>query len=476
MDLEPSNLQSFVKSTVLRGTFTPTPKVSVPKIILSCHESPEQKKKLFKSGFELFRSLVDRQIIEFNPLRINVNLQEDFSLNHALSLYLIDTHRLLDINHPDYALDTITLTESILESPDIILRKQLDRLKSEKMAEMKAAGMEYEERLEELEKLEHPKPLREFIYNSFNEFARQHPWIENENIRPKSIAREMYEGFYSFADYIKEYDLQRAEGLLLRYLSDFYKALAQNVPDIRKTDSIYEVEIYFETIIRQIDSSLLDEWERMKTSNSGHQGEHSQENSSTAKVQSIPSDILQSKAPGATSSRLPEWDQRTLMIQLRNLSFQFLKYLAHGSFEAAFEMLSADLSDSMPLNPAHLSSLNLDALDLDSTPPTDLIINIDYLEQCMNNYYQSGHTQLLTDFKARSTEFVRITPHQTLHESQNDNHTRSPSKSSSLWLVEQRMTDTEENNDWVIELIAKPQIISSTEKSIQLTLKRIGPI
>lgn len=96
----------------------------------------------------------------------------------------------------------------------------------------------------------------------------------------------------------------------------------------------------------------------------------------------------------------------------------------------------------------------------------------------MTDYYQSGHSQLLTDFKARSTEFVRITPLHKLHEPQihGDHHTHSPSSPSSLWLVEQRMTDTEENNDWVIELIAMAQVVSSTEKSIQLALKRIGPL
>ena len=94
---------------------------------------------------------------------------------------------------PDYPLVLLTLVESILEDPDIILRKQLDKLKSQKMAEMKMAGIEYDERMEELEKLEYPKPNREFVYSTFNAFADKHPWVGQENIRPKSIAREMFE-------------------------------------------------------------------------------------------------------------------------------------------------------------------------------------------------------------------------------------------------------------------------------------------
>ena len=131
-------------------------------------------------------------------------------------------------------LDLLTLVESILENPDIILRSQLDKLKGRAIAEMKAAGLDYDERMEELEKLEYPKPQREFIYETFNAFADRHPWVGEENIRPKSIAREMFEAFRSFSDYIHDYDLQRAEGVLLRHLNSVYKVLSQTVPDAAK--------------------------------------------------------------------------------------------------------------------------------------------------------------------------------------------------------------------------------------------------
>ena len=113
---------------------------------------------------------------------------------------------------PDYALDVLTLVESILENPELILRKQLDRSRTARSREMKADGVEYEQRMEELEKLEYPKPLRDFIYETFNAFADRHPWVGEENIRPKSIAREMFENFRSFADYVHDYELQRVRG------------------------------------------------------------------------------------------------------------------------------------------------------------------------------------------------------------------------------------------------------------------------
>src|SRR5208283_2918481 len=128
----------------------------------------------------------------------------------------------------------------------------------------KLEGIDFDKRMEELEKLEYPKPNRDFIYSTFNAFADRHPWVGQENIRPKSIAREMFENFRSFSDYIRDYELQRAEGVLLRHLNSVYKVLAQTVPDAVKNDAVKEMELYLGAMIRQVDSSLLDEWEKMR--------------------------------------------------------------------------------------------------------------------------------------------------------------------------------------------------------------------
>jgi superfamily II RNA helicase len=241
------------------------------QLIADCHETPHRKRLLRHRAWQLFRSLLDRGIVEWmspapsgRKLRVNVELQEDFSLHQALSLYLIDALPRLDAESPDYPFDVLTLCEAIVEDPDQILRKQVDRLKTEKMAEMRAADIPYEERMAKLDEIEHPKPLREFLYETFNAFAAAHPWVDEENIRPKSIAREMFERYLSFADYVRAYGLERSEGLLLRHLSQVWKVLAQTVPDGAKTDAVLEMEVYFRELIRGIDSSLLEEWERLR--------------------------------------------------------------------------------------------------------------------------------------------------------------------------------------------------------------------
>jgi superfamily II RNA helicase len=244
---------------------------AMQQLIADSHERPTRKAALRRRAWQLFRALVDRKIVEIIPrlssgrrLQVNVELQDDFSLHQALSLYLIDTLPKLEKTNPDYPYDVLTLCEAIVEDPDQILRRQVDKQKTIKIEEWKAAGIPYEERMAKLDEVEHPKPLREFLYETFNAFAAAHPWIEQENVRPKSIAREMFERYMSFADYIRDYGLERSEGLLLRHLMQVWKVLAQTVPDGAKTDEVTEMEEYFRELIRGIDSSLLDEWERLK--------------------------------------------------------------------------------------------------------------------------------------------------------------------------------------------------------------------
>ena len=197
-------------------------------------------------------------------LRPAPGLQRDFSLFHTLSLYLLDTLPKLPRDSETYALDLLSMVESIQENPEQVLWKQLDRARGEAVNRMKSEGIEYEERMKLLEEVEYPKPNRDFVYATFNEFADKHPWVGTENIRPKSVAREMVERFMSFADYVREYELQRSEGLLLRYLSESYKTLVQTVPEGYRDEVTDDVIAFLRTTVRGVDSSLLDEWERLR--------------------------------------------------------------------------------------------------------------------------------------------------------------------------------------------------------------------
>jgi superfamily II RNA helicase len=242
------------------------------ELIAHSHGNDYTRRKHRRSAAQRFRTLRHAGLLELHGVegyagryvRPAPGLQRDFSLFHTLSLYLLDTLPKIPRERETYALDVLSMVESIQEDPDVILWRQLDKARGEAVAEMKARGMEYDERMAELEKVEYPKPNRDFVYATFNEFAAKHPWVGAENIRPKSVAREMAERLMSFADYVREYELQRSEGLLLRYLSESYKTLAQTVPETYRDEPLDDVLAYLRATVRGVDSSLIDEWERMR--------------------------------------------------------------------------------------------------------------------------------------------------------------------------------------------------------------------
>jgi hypothetical protein len=245
--------------------------MAMARLVRRSHERLPEKRRIGRHAAALYTSLLDAQVLVREPLpgggsvpRLAEDLQLDFALNQPLALYLLETLPRLPDDSPTYALDVVTLVESICETPDLIVMRQLDKAKEKKMAEMKMAGIPFEERIEELEKVELEVPLREVSYATFNAFRALHPWVEGLNVKPKSIARDMIEQVLSFNEYVKEYGLERAEGLLLRYLSEVYKTLVQSVPENMKTEAILDAIAYVGGMVRQADSSLIDEWEKMR--------------------------------------------------------------------------------------------------------------------------------------------------------------------------------------------------------------------
>jgi superfamily II RNA helicase len=240
------------------------------KQLLTDNDEPRPaQRRLIRNAIAMYRSLVAAGVIERlaepdemgRRVRITVDLQDDFALNHPLSLFVLEAVPRLDGTSPEWDLDVISVVESTLEDPRAVLQAQLERLRTETLGRLKEEGMEYEDRIEVLRELEHPKPLAEFLYEVFDSYRVRHPWAQDHNVRPKSIVRDMYEQSMSFAEYVAHYGIARSEGLLLRYLSDAYKALAQNVPEEMKSQALRDISEWLGEMVRQVDSSLLDEWE-----------------------------------------------------------------------------------------------------------------------------------------------------------------------------------------------------------------------
>ena len=196
-------------------------------------------------------------------VRVAEALQTDFSLHQTLSLWLLEAQDALDRELPDYALTLLSLVEAVQEDPVPILREQAWQARRAQLSELAAEGVDYDERMRRTEDVTHPQPEREFIAQSFALFAEKHPWVRSEDVHPKSVAREMLEGFVSFREYVSHYNLARCEGLLLRYLAQVHNTLVKSVPDAAKSDEVYDVIAFLRTTVARVDSSLIEAWESL---------------------------------------------------------------------------------------------------------------------------------------------------------------------------------------------------------------------
>jgi superfamily II RNA helicase len=232
------------------------------------HEDPAAQRRHIRRAIAIYRALLAGGVVERDPetgeARLTLDLQFDFALNQPLSPFALAAIELLDRESPTYALDVLSIIESTLDDPRQVLSAQQFKARGEAVAAMKAEGIEYEARLELLEDVTHPKPLAELLDAAYEMYRQGHPWVADHELAPKSVVRDMYERAMTFVEYVHFYGLSRSEGLVLRYLADAYKALRQTVPEDAKTDELLDLEEWLGELVRQVDSSLIDEWERLR--------------------------------------------------------------------------------------------------------------------------------------------------------------------------------------------------------------------
>ncbi|MDQ1625662.1 MAG: hypothetical protein QOJ49_1160 [Actinomycetota bacterium] len=247
------------------------------QLLTDNHEPRPAQLRHIRRAIANYRALLAAEVVERLPepdatgrtVRVTVDLQADFALNQPLSPFAIAAIGLLDAEAPDYALDVVSVIESTLENPRQVLSAQLFKARGEAVAQMKADGIEYDERMELLDEVTYPRPLAELLEHALEVYRRGHPWVGDHELTPKSVVRDMYERAMTFVEYVGFYNLARSEGLVLRYLADAYKALRQTVPEDARTETLTDLTEWLGELVRQVDSSLLEEWERLRQPTEG---------------------------------------------------------------------------------------------------------------------------------------------------------------------------------------------------------------
>ena len=244
---------------------------NVRELIEQSHSKRPQQIAMARTAISLYRTLRDAHIIapldkpddQGRTIALTVDVPDHFALNQPLAPFALAALELLDPNSETHQRDIVSIVESTLDSPGNILAAQRRKAKDRAMEQMKADGLDYTDRMNRLDDIDYPKPLAEELDIAFDAYKTSHPWAADHNLAPKSILREMWEGAMSFSEYIALYTLPRAEGTLLRYLTDAYKTLTQTIPDSYRKDELADMLAWLGETVRQIDSSLLDEWEQL---------------------------------------------------------------------------------------------------------------------------------------------------------------------------------------------------------------------
>lgn len=302
-------------------------RASLEHLIRESGETEASQDKLIAQVDEIIEALLAGEVVErIDPpdeegrtLQLTIDLQANFALNQPLSPFAVAALELLDREAPTYALDVVSVIEATLDDPRPIVNAQRHRARGEAINEMKMDGIEYDERMELLEEITWPKPLEELLTAAYETYRGGHPWVADHELRPKSVVREMWERAMTFSELVGDYQLARSEGMVLRYLSDVYKTLGRTVPVTARNTELEDLTEWLGELVRQTDSSLLDEWEELIN----------------------PGDDPLDVRPQATAAAPPRpvtGNVRAFRVLVRNAMFRRVELAAFGRWTALAEL------------------------------------------------------------------------------------------------------------------------------------------
>ena len=173
------------------------------RLLTDNHEPRRQQLRLARRALRLTRSLVRSGMVtrldepdeHGRRYVLTVDLPEDFALNQPLAHFALAAFDVLDAEAPTYTLDVVSVVEAVLEAPRQVLMAQQHAARGEAVAELKADGVEYEERMALLEEVTWPQPLAELLEATYAMYRQTHPWLPEDALWPEvGAARDVGAG------------------------------------------------------------------------------------------------------------------------------------------------------------------------------------------------------------------------------------------------------------------------------------------
>ncbi len=371
------------------------------RLIEESHDDRRSQLRHARRALHLIRSLLRSALVtrldepdqHGRRYVLTVDLPEDFALNQPLATFAIAALDLLDPDTPDHLLDLVSVVESVLEGPRQVLLAQQFQARGEAVQQMKADGLEYDDRMELLENVTWPRPLADRLEPAYETWRESHPWLPEDALQPKSVVREMYEQGMTFTDFVSRYRLARSEGLVLRYLTDAYRTLRQTVPEVHRKPEFADLVHWLGATVRHTDSSLIDEWEAL------NDPEHVVE-------------LHEAPPPPVSLAQ----QARVLRVMVRNALFRRVQLIARDDVPGLVALDEADL-ERHPVS------------DEDLEPPGQ-----QGWDAALAAYY-TDHDRVGTGADARGPELLAI---------ETEAHS---------WRIRQTLDDPMRHRDWVVEAV-----------------------
>jgi superfamily II RNA helicase len=370
------------------------------RLLTDNHEPRREQLRLGRRALRLARSLVGSGIltrldeVDEHGRRyvLTEDLPADFALNQPLAHFALAALDTLDPASPEHTLEVLSTIEAVLEPPRPLLLAQQYAARGRAVEEMKADGIEYEERMALLEDITWPRPLAERLEALYEVYRQSHPWLPEDALDPKSVVREMYEQGMSFTDLIGRYQLARSEGLVLRYLTDAYRTLSHTLPDAVVTPELEDLIAWLGETVRQTDSSLLDEWEAL--TDPGH----------------VRPDVAHHAPP--PPPRALSQQGRAFEVMIRNAMWARVDAIARDDLDAlvALERAAADRTD----------------------PPAEIVMTRSAWDEALEEYF-TEHDDVRLDADARSPRMLATVDEGRVRH------------------VTQTLSDPAGHHDWVVE-------------------------
>ncbi|MFT4231670.1 MAG: DUF3516 domain-containing protein, partial [Leucobacter sp.] len=394
-------------------------------------------------------------------LRLTVDLQANFALNQPLSPFALAAIELLDPESDDYALDVISVIEATLEDPRAILRAQEHKARGEAVAAMKAEGIEYDERMELLEEVTHPQPLKPLLDEAFQEYAKEVPWARDFELHPKSVVRDMVERAFGFRDLVSFYQLGRAEGGVLRYLSDAYRAIERTVPEQAKSPELEDLIEWLGELVRQVDSSLIDEWQSLSDPDPDPEAlRRARELLGLDAGDADGAVGSAGAAPLAPPARSLLANERAFLVMLRNALFRYVQAAAFERYEELAELDAAHAAAHAGIDRAGAGG------------PGAIGFGEQRWRDALSGYY-AEYDEIRIDADARAPALLELDRGDGTSERSERSETSETPEGS--WRFRQVLLDPDGDRDWGIEGVVD-LVASEAEGAPVVRVERVGSL